>query len=95
MEQICYQKIGSKLEVGTCPKLVIDLESGENYIETEERKIPYHKNIWISEDLLQGKRANVMQTAMNHYYMQARDVAEGYRILDERREKLQKAHTEK
>jgi hypothetical protein len=81
MKQIRVRRTGSKLEVGIHPKLVIDLDGGGNYIETECQKIPYRKNIRISQDLLQGKRTDVMQTVINHYYAQACDIAEGYKII--------------
>lgn len=89
MKQIQVQRTGSKLEVGIHPKLVIDLDGGENYIETECQKIPYRKNIRISQDLLRGKRNNVMQTVMNHYYAQACNIADGYKIIAGQRGSLQ------
>lgn len=81
MENIRIQVSDDKLIVGEMPKLVIDLKGEENYIETKEQRIPYRKRIRVSRDLLQGKRANVMQTAMMYYYRQASDIAEGYKKL--------------
>ena len=81
MENIRIQVSDDKLIVGEMPKLVIDLKGEENYIETKGQRIPYRKRIRVSRDLLQGKRANVMQTAMMHYYRQASDIAEGYKKL--------------
>ncbi len=81
MENIRIQVSDDKLMVGEMPKLVIDLKGEENYIETEEHRIPYRKRIRVSKDLLQGKRANVMQTAMMYYYQQASDIVEGYKKL--------------
>lgn len=81
MEKIKIQVIHDKLIVGEIPRLVIDLNGGENYLETENQKIPYRKKIGISRDLIQGKRSNVMQTAMMYYYQQASRIAEGYKKI--------------
>jgi len=88
MENISIQVLHNKLIVGNMPRLVIDLNGGENYIETEQQKIPYRKSIRVSKDLLQGKRTNVMQTAMMYYYQQASAIAEGYKRLEDYRENI-------
>lgn len=88
MRPVKIQRSEDKLIIGESPKLVVDLTGGQNYIETENQKIPYRKTIRISADLLQGKRQNVMQTAMSHYYSQACSVAEGYKKLSKYRGKM-------
>lgn len=66
-----------KLIIGESPKLVIDLKNQNNYIEMNGRKLPYHREMRLSRDLLEGKREQVFNTAINHYYEQACSVAEG------------------
>ena len=44
-----------KLYIGDMPQLIVDLETQENYIRTEERLISYKKRIELSPDLLAGK----------------------------------------
>ncbi len=90
MNKVNIRISGDKLVVGEMPRLVIDLSGGENYIETGHQRIPYHKQIRVSRDLLQGKRANVLQTAMKYYYTQACDVEKGYKQLEEYRGKYGK-----
>lgn len=83
--QVKYED--DKLFIGENPQLVVDLKTQNNYIEVDDRKIPYHREIQLSKDLLEGKRANVFQTAVNHYYKQACSVAEGVLIAEKYRSK--------
>ena len=41
-----------KLYIGDMPQLIVDLDTQENYIRTEERLISYKKRIELSPDLL-------------------------------------------
>lgn len=84
-----------KLYIGDMPQLIVDLETQENYIRTEERLISYKKRIRLSPDLLAGKRTNVLQTALEYYYAQACEVAEGIRIAEEYRQKANTTIREK
>lgn len=72
----------NKLIIGESPKLVIDLVSQNNYIEVDGEQIAYNKKIELSRDLLSGKRSQVFDTAIAHYYRQACMVAEGKRAAD-------------
>lgn len=63
--------------IGEMPRLVVDLENQNNYIETDGRRIPYYREIRLSRDLLEGKRANVFDTAVSYYYEQACSVVRG------------------
>lgn len=78
---------GREMLIGKSPQLIVDLDTQENYIKVQERKIPYRKKIQFSQDLLSGKRKNVFQSAVNHYYKQACEVAEGIRIAETYRKK--------
>lgn len=89
---ICTEKLkiryeDDKLFIGENPRLVADLKSQNNYVEINGRKIPYHREIQLSEDLLEGKRANVFQTAVKYYYRQACSTAEGVLIAEKYRSK--------
>lgn len=44
--------------------LVVELKTQDNYIETENRRFSYRKEIVFSRDLLTGKRKNVFETAV-------------------------------
>ena len=70
---------GNRLFIGEVPQLIVDLETQENYIKTGDRLIEYHRKVGLSPDLLAGKRANVLETALEAYYLQACHVAEEYR----------------
>lgn len=50
-------------------------------------RIPYRKEIRFSPDLLRGERKNVMRTALEFYYGQASDIAEGYELAAAYRKK--------
>ena len=78
------------LYIGDMPQLVVDLETQENYIICKDGKIPYYREITLSNDLLQGKRKNVLNTALRHYYTQACEVVRGKQIAAEYRRIKQK-----
>lgn len=78
---------GDKMYIGEIPRLVVDLKNQQNYIETKDRKIAYHREVLFSKDLLEGKREQVFQTALNRYYRQACEVAAGMEIAEMYREK--------
>ena len=84
-----------KLYIGDMPQLIVNLETQENYIRTEERLISYKQRIELSPDLLAGKRANVLQTALEYYYTQACEIAEGIKIAEEYRQKANTTVREK
>lgn len=73
------------LYIGVEPKLIVDLENQNNYIEYKDEKIPYYREISLSRDLLEGKRKKVFNTAIRYYYEQAcqmlrnKNIAEAYR----------------
>ena len=95
MKNVEAQLKGNFLIIGKDPRLVVNLKSQENYIETGRRKIPYQKKIQFSRDLLEGKRQNVFQTAVRYYYQQACQVAEGMRIAQQYRLKANRTVREK
>ena len=82
-------------------KIPMKIEDGKLYIgdmpqiRTEERLISYKKRIELSPDLLAGKRANVLQTALEYYYTQACEIAEGIKIAEEYRQKANTTIREK
>ena len=49
--------------------------------------MPYHREIGLSRDLLEGKRSNVFNTAIEHYYrevcqvVRAKAYADAYRNM--------------
>ena len=88
--KIRMRREGSKLFIGESPQLIVDLETQGNYIRTGDRLIEYHRKVGLSPDLLAGKRANVLETALKAYYMQACETAEGIRIAEEYRAEKQK-----
>lgn len=60
--------------------MIIDLKDQENYIVVKGEKFPYKGKVELSADLLIGKRKNVFNTAVRHYYSHACQVAEGMQI---------------
>ena len=84
MKNVEVQLKGDLLIIGKDPRLVVNLKSQENYIETGGRKIPYQKKI-----------QNVFQTAVRYYYQQACQVAEGMRIAEQYRLKANRTVREK
>lgn len=71
---------GAKVYIGDEPQLVVDLNTQQNYITADGERISYHREVSLSKDLLSGKRKNVLDTAVNHYYNQACQVVEGKKI---------------
>lgn len=65
--------------------MIVDLDSQQNYIEYEGKKIPYQREIAFSADLLSGKRKNVFCTAVHYYYEQACRMVEGLKIAEQYR----------
>ncbi len=89
-KKIPVKKAGDILMIGDDPKLVVNLKSQNNYIETRGRKIAYHREVQLSKDLLEGKRKQVFNTAVTHYYNQACSVVEGMLVAEEYRAKANK-----
>lgn len=87
MEKICMKQQGDTVIIGEFPQLVVDLKTQKNYIKTKNRTIPYYREVAFSEDLLAGKRENVLTTAVNYYYRQACEVAAGIEAAEAYREK--------
>ncbi len=79
---------GDTMIIGEVPQLVVNLKNQDNYIKVKDRKIPYRKEVLLSEDLLAGKRANVFATAVKHYYRQACEVADGVQAAEAYRLKM-------
>ena len=77
MQDIKMKKDGAIIRIGENPELIVNLSNQENYIRVDQQMIPYRKTVALSKDLLDGKRQNVLSTALNHYYRQACAVAEG------------------
>lgn len=71
------EQSGDSLFIGDEPKLVVNLRTQQNYIETKGRRLAYHRKVQFSQDLLEGKRAQVFCTAVKEYYRQACAAAEG------------------
>ena len=87
MQEIKTKRDGQWLFIGDAPLLVVNLGNQNNYILTNGRKLPYEREIALSPDLLAGKRQNVYETAIRHYYTQACQVAEGILIAEAYRAK--------
>lgn len=85
--KVKMKREGNRLFIGEDPQLIVELETQENYIKTGDRLIEYHRKVGLSPDLLAGKRANVLETALEAYYLQACRVAEGIRVAEEYRKK--------
>lgn len=73
---------GDKVYIGDMPQLVVDLKTQRNHIVYQDGTIAYHREIGLSRDLLAGKRQNVLDTAIEHYYAQACQVVKGKQIAD-------------
>lgn len=76
------ERKGNLMMIGEQPKLVVDLKSQDNYIEIQGKKISYKREVTFSEDLLNGERKEVYETALKHYYRQACQVAEGLLFVE-------------
>lgn len=79
---------GERLVIGESPQLIVNLDSQENYIVVDGEKHPYLREVALSEDLLEGKRQNVLESAVWYYYDQACRIAEGMKAAREYRSKL-------
>ena len=82
VKQVKVMLDGDIMTIGDSPRLVVDLKHQNNYIEMYGRRIPYKREVIFSKDLLSGKRKNVYETAVKHYYAQACQIAEGVRIAE-------------
>lgn len=82
MKALSVKRNGSKLVIGDTPQLIVDLDDQENYLVINGKKIPYKREVNLSADLLSGKRKNVYATAIQHYYRQACEVAEGIKLAE-------------
>ena len=85
MEHISIVINGNEIRIGQEPQLVVDVDTQDNFIETGGKRIPYHKKLFFSPDLLRGKRPEVFHAAAKFYYEQAAAVAEGYKAAEEMR----------
>lgn len=74
------KKEEEKLIIGVTPKLIINLKTQQNLIQTPEMTIAYPQKVVFSEDLLSGKRPCIFQTAINYHYQQACQMYEGVKI---------------
>ena len=83
VRKINVERKGNLILIGDNPQLVVDLKKQKNYIRVEDKNIPYHREIALSEDLLSGKRKNVFETAVNHYYNQACNVVAGMQFVEQ------------
>ena len=75
---LTVKRSGNTLVIGEQPQLIVDLKEQKNFIYVNDKKIPYKKEVALSEDLLEGKRKVVYESAVKHYYREACRVAEGY-----------------
>ncbi len=85
--KIEIRREGCLLFIGDSPQLIVNLENQENYIKLRDRMLPYYREVAFSNDLLAGKRENVFETALDYYYQQACDVAEGIMAAEAYRSK--------
>ncbi len=88
MQPVKIKQEGDKITIGENPQLIVNLSSQDNYIKLNQQMIPYRKKVMLSRDLLVGKRRNVLNTAVNHYYRQACAVADGIEAAEKYRAKL-------
>lgn len=88
MKKIHMQKQGNVIVIGDAPQLVVDLNSQKNYIKYKDKTIPYARRVELSADLLNGKRANVLNTAVNYHYRQACEVVKGMQAAGNYRKKI-------
>ena len=88
MQEIQVTRMGDILIIGSTPQLIVNLKNQKNYIEYDSKKIPYQREIVFGEDLLEGRRKNVFQTAIRYYYGQACKFVEGLQIAEAYRSKV-------
>ncbi len=87
-KKIEMRQEGNRLIIGDSPQLIVNLDSQENYIVAEGKKRPYRREVALSRDLLEGKRRNVLESAVDYYYDQACRVAEGMLVAEAYRNKV-------
>lgn len=85
MEMIKMRREGNLLFIGESPLLIVNINSQENYLVFNGKRHIYRREVALSRDLLEGKRNNVLKTAVNYYYAQACRIAEGLKIAEEYR----------
>ena len=85
MSTVTIKKSGDTMIIGDHPQLIVNLQSQENFIYVNGKKIPYKREVVFSKDLLEGKRKEVFETAVKYYYHQACQVAEGYLFVEKYR----------
>lgn len=85
---VAIRRDGNLLMIGDSPQLIVNLDSQENYLLFDGKKRPYQREVALSRDLLEGKRGNVLRTAVNYYYDQACRVMEGMQIAEAYRSKV-------
>ncbi|MCI8638210.1 MAG: hypothetical protein HFG41_03460 [Coprococcus sp.] len=88
METIKIKREGNLIVLGESPQLIVDLQTQRNFIKTHEEAIPYRRKVEFSDDLLAGKRKQVMDTAVRYYYRQACEVVEGIKVAGAYRAKI-------
>lgn len=82
MKTLTVKRSGNTLFIGEQPQLIVDLKEQKNFICVKGKKIPYKREVAFSEDLLEGKRKAVYESAIKHYYREACQVAEGYLFVE-------------
>ena len=87
MEKVNFVRDGDKLIIGDGTQLIVDLKNQRNYIKVRGQLLPYYRKILFSNDLLKGKREQVMNTAVRYYYYQACEVAKGLEIAKDYRQR--------
>lgn len=85
MRNIKVKREERMLVIGEEPELIVNLDNQKNFIKIGDELLPYKKKIYLSDDLLSGKRKNVWETAIHYYYRQACAVAEGILVAREYR----------
>lgn len=85
MSTVTIKKNGNTMIIGDRPQLIVDLKNQKNFIDINGKKIPYKREVVFSKDLLDGKRKAVFDTAVQHYYRQACQVADGYLFVEKYR----------
>ena len=59
MSDIVTRRDGDILLIGDEPQLIVNIRTQNNYIRIGKNKVPYLREVALSEDLLEGKRKNV------------------------------------
>lgn len=81
-KKIEMRREGNRLIIGDSPQLIVDLDSQENHLLVEGKLRPYYREVAFSQDLLEGKRGNVLAAAVNYYYDQACRIAQGMLVAE-------------